>query len=87
MKNKIEFKKTITYSIVVIVIFNLIFLGFYNYQYRKYTYSFNEKINQIALAIRQKYPDIDKTEIVEILNNKSKNSDYRFKQRLFCFRK
>ena len=80
MKNKIEFKKTITYSIVVIVIFNLIFLGFYNYQYRKYTYSFNEKINQIALAIRQKYPDIDKTEIVEILNNKSKNSDYLFSE-------
>ncbi len=78
MKNKVELKKTIIYSVLIIASFNLIFLIFYNYQYRVYTYSFNEKINQMVSSLKQKYPDIDKTEIVEILNNKSKNSKYLF---------
>ncbi len=78
MKNKIELKKSIIYSFLVIVVVNLIFLALSFYQYKIYKYSFNQKINQIVLNLNEKYPKIDKTEIVEILNNNSEKSEFLF---------
>ncbi len=80
MKNKIKLKKAIIYSVVVIVIFNLIFLSLSFYQYKKYTYSFNKKINQIVLNLNEKYPNINKTEIVEILNSNDICNDHLFNE-------
>lgn len=69
MKNKIEFKKSIIYSICITVIFVLAFVIFYFYQYNIYTNNFNQKINLIISNITEQYPNIDKTDLIEILNN------------------
>lgn len=78
MKNKIELKKSIIYSLLVIILVNLIFGFFSIFQYNKYTKIFNEKINSIALKISEKYPEITTNELMEIFNNTEKSDDFLF---------
>lgn len=70
MKNKIKLKKSIIISIVVILIWSSIFTLFNLYQYRVYTNNFNNKIDQIVTKIATEYPDIQKSDVIEILNSK-----------------
>lgn len=70
MKNKIEFKKSIIISIFVIAIWTIIFAIFSCYQYRNYTQNFNSKIEGIIAKVTDEYPNVQKTEIIEILNSK-----------------
>lgn len=70
MKNKIKLKKSIIISIVVILIWSSIFTLFNLYQYRVYTDNFNNKIDQIVTRIAKDYPDIQKSDVIEILNSK-----------------
>lgn len=70
MKNKIKLKKSIIISIVVILIWSSIFTLFNLYQYRVYTDNFNNKIDQIVTRIAKDYPDIQKSDVIEILNCK-----------------
>lgn len=69
MKNKIEFKKSIIYSICITAIFVLAFAIFYFYQYKMYTNNFNQKISLIISSIAEQYPNIDKNDLIELLNN------------------
>jgi len=74
MKNKIELRKTIRYLIIVVIIFTII-CGFFNYyQYKKYTYNFNLKLEGIINQLEKDYPDVDKTQIVKLLNNDNKEA-------------
>lgn len=69
MKNKIELKKTIILEILVLIISCVVF-GIVNYvQYYTYTHNFNKKIESIISKIKETYPDINKEEIMEVLNN------------------
>ena len=70
MKNKIKLKKSIIISIVVILIWSSIFTLFNLYQYRVYTNNFNNKIDQIVTKIATEYSDIQKSDVIEILNSK-----------------
>lgn len=79
MKNKIELKKFIIYSLVIIFVINLIFCMFNFYQYKTYTNSFNKKINQITSKLLLEYPNINKIDIMEILNN-TENTDNYFRE-------
>lgn len=75
MKNKIELKKMCITSCIVIIIF-LITLSILIYkQYKTYTYNFNQKIAGIIDDVLEKYPDIEKREIVEILNSSDKTNN------------
>lgn len=77
MKNKIELKKTLVYCFIVIIISNLIFIGLSFFQYNKYTNEFNKKINMISLKVHEKYPEITKTDLMEILNaTSSEKTDF-----------
>ena len=69
MKNKVELKKMLIYCICIIVLIIILFGLFYYYQYKTYTNSFNNKINVIVENITKSYPDIDKNELIKILNN------------------
>lgn len=80
MKNKIEFKKAIISSFIVIIIFNIIFLGLNFYQYKTYKINFNEKINIIFTKVNESYPNIEKNELIEILNNEKGDSEDLLKE-------
>ncbi len=73
MKNKVELKKAILCSLIAIVIFGLLFGAINFYEYRKYTKNFNDDINNIIVNVIQKYPDVDKNELIEILNSEKEN--------------
>lgn len=73
MKNKIVLKKTIIYSIIAIIIFNISFFILDFYQYKKYTNNFNLKITAILSKVNEKYPNVNKDELIEILNSDELN--------------
>ena len=75
MKNKIELKKMCITSCIVIIIFLIIFSILIYKQYKTYTYNFNQKIAGIIDNVLEKYPDIEKREIVEILNSSDKTNN------------
>lgn len=80
MRNKVEFKKFIIYSCSVVIIINLLFLGFNFYQYKIYTKTFNEKIDKIVSKINKEYPKLEKVEIIEILNSNESGDNYIFRE-------
>ena len=75
MKNKIELKKMCITSCIVAIIFLIIFSILIYKQYKTYTYNFNQKIAGIIDNVLEKYPDIEKREIVEILNNSDRTNN------------
>lgn len=75
MKNKIELKKMCITSCIVIIIFLITFSILVYKQYKTYTYNFNQKIAGIIDNVLEKYPDIEKREIVEILNSSDKTNN------------
>lgn len=74
MKNKVKLKKVLIYCICIIIFINIIFGIFYYYQYKTYTTNFNNKISLIIENINENYPDIDKNDLLQILNNEIKTS-------------
>ena len=69
MKNKIELKKTLI-LIGTIIFISLIMIQFLLlYEYKIYTKNFNQKIETIAGIVVNKYPNIDRNELIEILNS------------------
>jgi signal transduction histidine kinase len=71
MKNKVEFKKAILICCLAIIVILVIFqIGLF-YQYRAYTNNFNNKIEAILTNIENTYPNIDKNELMEIINNEN----------------
>lgn len=75
MKNKIELKKMCITGCIVIIIFLITFSILIYKQYKTYTYNFNQKIAGIIDNVLEKYPDIEKREIVEILNSSDKTNN------------
>lgn len=75
MKNKIELKKAIIESIVIIFLFTILILITLNKEYTIYTTNFNEKIGAIFNEVIEKYPEVEKNELIAILNENS-NSNY-----------
>lgn len=75
MKKKIELKKMCITSCIVIIIFLITFSILIYKQYKTYTYNFNQKIVGIIDNVLEKYPDIEKREIVEILNSSDKTNN------------
>lgn len=79
MKNKINLKKVIIYSIIVIFLFNIVFAIINFVQYKVYTRNFNNKLNILISILNEKYPNIEKNNIIEILNSNNVKSDFLLK--------
>ena len=70
MKNKIELKKTLIISFIFIVVFDIIFFSLNLFQYKKFNENYNDKISRVLYSVNEKYPEVDKNELIEILNSK-----------------
>lgn len=69
MSNKKIYFKFIFASLIIILAFNVFYAFLYRYEYRTYTTNFNMKLNELIFSINEKYPELDKTEIIKILNS------------------
>ena len=67
--NKLEIKKLIIPSIIILIIFNTIFIFVGQNQLNNYNKIYNYKIESIISQIKEKYPDTDEKEIIETLQN------------------
>lgn len=74
MKNK-TIKKYIL-SLIILLIFNISLIFILNrYEYKTYAKNYNDKINSIISSIKDKYPDIEESDIIEIINNEEDSED------------
>ncbi len=74
MKNK-TIKKYIL-SLIILLIFNVSLIFILNrYEYKMYAKNYNDKINSIISNIRNKYPDIEESDIIEIINSEQDSED------------
>ena len=64
-----ELKKTIILSILVFLIISIVFAILMYNQYRKYTITFNGRLNEIIYEIQNKYPNVSIGEIAGVLNS------------------
>ncbi|MBO6232483.1 MAG: hypothetical protein J6N78_00210, partial [Clostridia bacterium] len=80
MKNKILLKKFILTILLISVIILIVFINAKNIEYKLYINNYNAKINQVMDIIKNKYPEVSETEIINILNTKQEtenNVDYK----------
>lgn len=74
MKNK-TIKKYIL-SLIILLILNVSLIFILNrYEYKTYTKNYNDKINTIITNIKNKYPDIEESDIIEIINSEEDSED------------
>ena len=71
MNNKIELKKTIIKCVAIIGLVLLLSGFFEYYQYKVYTSNFNNKIGSIITKIIEEDPNIDKNDLMKIINNEN----------------
>lgn len=69
MKTKVSGNQTIKRLFILFVVFLLAMTILNRYQYRTYTRSFNEKIDQIIAYVIEEYPDTSRNDIIDILYN------------------
>lgn len=80
MKNKVELKKMIIASITLILAFIIVFVAVLYKQYKEYTYNFNEKVSAIFGKIIEEYPEVNKNDLMKILNDKENSSYELFRE-------
>lgn len=80
MNNKTVLKKYIKITLIISVVFIIFFLCLNKYEQEKYRNNYNNKIVSIVSLIKEKYPNIDETEIIKILNNKGTKKTELFKK-------
>lgn len=71
MKNKQNLKKYIMISFFTIIIFYIFLISFNKMQYRKQTENINMALDNIIEQIIKKYPEVNKNDIIDILNQKN----------------
>lgn len=75
LENKVHLKKFLLTSIIPIIIFLILGNIFFIYQYHSYTKNYNNKIASLVSLLEKEYPDIDRNELISILNSDDKISE------------
>ena len=75
LENKVHLKKFLLISIIPIIIFLILGNIFFFYQYHSYTQNYNNKIASLVSLLEKEYPDIDRNELISILNSDDKVSE------------
>ena len=73
--NKKYDKKSIIFSLVIILLTVVLFSFNLTYQYKSYVKEYNSKINSIVNEVLSKYPDVSEDEIISLLNSNSNDSN------------
>ncbi len=76
MKNKVKLKRYLRITAVIFLLFTAMAVVFNVYEYRTYTKNYNEKLEAIIEAVKEKYPDVSDTEIIEILNSDKSSGEF-----------
>lgn len=74
MSNNVYLRKYLMKSLCVIMFFIILLYLVNKVEYNKYKYNTNQKINGIVAKIQEKYPEIGKEEIIEILDSNNKDN-------------
>lgn len=69
MKNRKYLKKYLIQILIVVIVFLISYIFVSKLEYNRYKKNFNYKINGIFLFLQEKYPDIKKEDLIEILNS------------------
>lgn len=80
MKNKVRLEKYLILSVIVSICILSLFLIIRIHEYKTYTNNFNNKLDMIIGTIKEKYPDVSDTEIMEVINNEKTTEIDVFKQ-------
>ncbi len=75
MKNKVELKKKIVLMIIVFIVLLMVFSLFNYMQYVSYQKVLNSKISEIVSNVKENYPTVDMSEIIEILSSTKKGKE------------
>lgn len=78
MKNKIELRKTLICILCVIALTVALFGAIYVYQYKVYTNNFNNKIAIMMTKLTEEYPNLSKSELLDIINNQGNINEKLF---------
>ena len=68
-------KKQVISLLLSIIFILLIFIGLNYLEYNSYRKEYNKKINSIVNEVIDNYPDVDKEELINILNSNNDNED------------
>ena len=68
-------KKKVISLLISIIFIILIFIGLNKLEYIFYRKEFNKKINNIVNEVIDKYPDVNKEDVINILNSDNDNED------------
>ena len=74
MRNKTKLKKYLFISLIAVACVLILFSVLNFVEYRVYTKNFNQKLNAVVAAVKEKYPDVSENELIGILNSE-KNGD------------
>ncbi len=69
MRNKAKLKKTLVISLIAAACVLFLFSVLNIVEYRVYTRNFNQKLNAVVSAVKEKYPGASENELIEILNS------------------
>lgn len=75
LENKVHLKKFLLTSMIPIIVFLILGNIFFFYQYHSYTQNYNNKITSLVGLLEKEYPDIDRNELISILNSNDKVSE------------
>ena len=75
LENKVHLKKFLLTSMIPIIVFLILGNIFFFYQYHSYTQNYNNKIASLVSLLEKEYPDIDRNELISILNSDDKVSE------------
>ena len=73
--NKKMNKKSVLFSLSIILLTVVLFFFSLTYQYKSYVKEYNNKINSIVNEMLSKYPDVSEDEIISLLNSNSSSSN------------
>lgn len=76
MKNKLELKKYLKKSFLLSLIFISAFCILNIYEYKTYTKNFNSKISNMVSLIKEKYPSIKETDLLDALNEDKSDIEF-----------
>ncbi len=75
LENKVHLKRFLLMSLIPIIVFLIIGNIFFFYQYQSYIQNYNSKIAVIVSLVEEEYPNIDRSELISVLNSDDKISE------------